>query len=89
MAAALAAYSELYRAAGDPASAGNGAETDLVDAVLAAFVAGEASLTDVLDVSRASRDVALARLDGLERTLGAERALEAALGRPLPGGDSR
>ncbi len=87
--AALASYSELYNAVD---SAGSNAETDVadiadvVDTVLAAFEAGEASLTDVLDTSRATHDVEIARLQLLEHTLAAERQLEAALGRPVPGG---
>ena len=68
------------------------AATDRIDvaiATFAAFVAGAASLTVVLDALRASIDVRLARLESLDQALAAERELEAAIGRPiLPGGRS-
>lgn len=85
--AALAAYSELYEFAasadGDPADA------DVAAAVFAAFEAGEADLTDVLDAHRSTVDLRLARLETLAIALAAERELEAAMGRPiLPGGSS-
>ncbi len=58
-------------------------------AVFAAFEAGEAGLTDVLDTLRASVGVQMARLDSLDLALATERALEAAIGGPvLPGGSS-
>ncbi len=85
--AALVAYSELYEFAattdGDPADA------DVAVAVLAAFEAGEADLTDVLDAHRSTVDLRLARLETLSVALTAERELEAAMGHPiLPGGSS-
>lgn len=85
--AALVAYSELYEFAatadGDPADA------DVAAAVFAAFEAGEADLTDVLDAHRSTVDLRLARLETLWAALTAERELEAAMGRPiLPGGSS-
>ena len=55
----------------------------MVDGMLAAFEAGEASLTDVLDALRATLDVRLVRLETFARALAAERDLEAALGRPV------
>ena len=85
--AALASYSELYRAVATGA-AGTAAD-DIVDSVLAAFEAGEASLTDVLDSLRTTIDVRLARLETLAAALAAERDLEAAVGHLiLPGGNS-
>ena len=85
--AALAAYTDLYRLAKpeDP----RGEKLDVAVATFAAFEAGEASLTDVLDSLRASVEVRMARLESLELALTAERELEAATGRPIfPGGNS-
>jgi hypothetical protein len=87
--AALASYTDLYRMA-KPRDA-HGERLDVAVATFAAFEAGEASLTDVLvlDSLRASLEVRLARLDSLDQALAAERALEAAIGRPIfPGGSS-
>jgi len=85
--AALAAYNDLYRIS-LPEEAGSEC-LDVAIATFAAFEAGEASLTDVLDALRASVDVKLARLESLDQALAAERELEAAIGRPiLPGGSS-
>jgi len=85
--AALAAYSDLYRASGSERR--DGLDAEIVGAVFAAFEAGEASLTDVLDASRSTVDVKLSRLDTYSRAIDAERELEAALGGPiLPGGSS-
>jgi cobalt-zinc-cadmium efflux system outer membrane protein len=85
--AALASYSELFEAV---VRGGSSAVTaGVVEAVFAAFAAGEASLTDVLDALRATVDVQMARVDSMARALAAERDLEAALGRPIfPGGSS-
>jgi cobalt-zinc-cadmium efflux system outer membrane protein len=85
--AALASYSELFEAV---VRGGSGAiEAGVVEAVFAAFAAGEASLTDVLDALRATIDVQMARVETLARALAAERELEAALGRSIfPGGSS-
>lgn len=85
--AALAAYSELY---GSAVSVGDDStDADVAAAVFAAFEAGEAGLTDVLDAHRSTVELRLARLDSLSVALTAERELEAALGRPvLPGGSS-
>jgi len=85
--AALASYTDLFSAA---APSGTTIETlDVAVAVFAAFEAGEASLTDVLDALRASVGVQMARLDSLDQALLAERELEAAIGRPIvPGGSS-
>lgn len=85
--AALASYSDLYRAAA--LAANDGSIDDVVNSVLAAFEAGEASLTDVLDSLRTTFDVRIARLEILAGALAAQRELEAAVGRPiLPGGSS-
>ena len=83
--AALASYSGLYRVVMN--TSGKAAHGDVLDAVLAAFEAGEASLTDMLDALRATLGVEIARLETLNRTLHAERELEAALGRPIFPGD--
>jgi outer membrane protein, heavy metal efflux system len=87
--AALGAYRELHRAVVSGTAEAGALEDGVVDSLLAAFAAGEASLTDVLDGLRTAVDVRLARLDTLAAALAAERRLEAALGRPiLPGGRS-
>lgn len=84
---ALGAYTDLYELispAGD-----DSADAEVAVAVFAAFEAGEADLTDVLDVHRSTVDLQLARLETLNAALAAERELEAAIGRPiLPGGSS-
>ena len=85
--AALATYTDLFPTA-TPLGV-DSADFDVAAAVFAAFEAGEASLTDVLDSLRASVGVQMARLESLDRALAAERELEAAIGRPLtPGGSS-
>ena len=85
--AALASYTTLFSAA---APLSPQTETlDVAVAVFAAFEAGEARLTDVLDALRASVGVQMARLESLDLALLAERELEAAIGRPIiPGGSS-
>ena len=86
--AALGSYATLYGEVA-PATTARTVEDEVVDALLAAFEAGEASLTDVLDGLRTTVDVRLARLETLAAALTAGRQLEAALGRPiLPGGSS-
>jgi len=85
--AALASYTDLYSAAVPVKPSAE--RFDVAAAAFAAFEAGEASLTDVLDSLRASVSVQMARLDSLDRALAAERELEGAIGRPiLPGGSS-
>jgi len=79
--AALASYSDLFPTA-TPLGDGAG-NVDVAAAVFAAFEAGEASLTDVLDSLRASVAVQMARIESLDRALAAERELEAAIGRPI------
>jgi cobalt-zinc-cadmium efflux system outer membrane protein len=84
---ALAWYSSLYSTAASHGS--DASDSDVVVSVLAAFEAGEASLTDVLDSLRTTVDVRIARIETLAGALAAERKLEAAIGRPiLPGGSS-
>jgi len=85
---ALGSYLELYVAA-TRTTPTRTVESEVVDSLMAAFIAGEASLTDVLDSLRTTVDVRLARLDTLAAALTAERLLEAAIGHPiLPGGSS-
>lgn len=84
---ALTSFSRLFRAVSaerPPAAAG-----DVIDSVRAAFDAGEASLTDLLDALRTTTEVRLTRLETLAAALEAQRELEAAMGAPLiPGGAS-
>lgn len=82
--ASLVAYSDLYRAA--TSSATDPGKPEVAVAVFAAFEAGEAGLTDVLDALRSTVDVQLARLETLDRALAAQRELETALGRPVLSG---
>jgi len=84
--AALASYSDLFKVVVHGGA--STAENDVADAVLAAFAAGEASLTDMLDALRATVGVEMARLETFARALDAERELEAALGRPVLSGGS-
>jgi cobalt-zinc-cadmium efflux system outer membrane protein len=84
---ALGSYLELYAAA-TQATPTRSVESEVVDSLMAAFTAGEASLTDVLDSLRTTIDVRLARLDTLAAALTAERLLEAAIGHPILSGGS-
>ncbi len=58
----------------------------VIAAATAAYRAGEASLTDLLDSLRAAMAVRLADIDLRGKALEAHRELEAVLGRPLTGG---
>ncbi len=58
----------------------------VIAAATAAFRAGEASLTDLLDSLRAAMAAHLAEIDLRGQALETHRELEAALGRPLTGG---
>ena len=58
----------------------------VIAAATAAFRAGEASLTDLLDSVRAAIGARLGEIDLRGQALEAHRDLEAALGRPLTGG---
>ena len=55
-------------------------------AATAAYRAGEASLTDLLDSLRAATSSSLAEIDLRAQAMEFHRDLEAALGRPLVGG---
>ena len=56
-------------------------------AATAAYRAGEAALTDLLDTLRAGHDARLGEPSTcVEQALAAHRDLEVALGRPLDGG---
>ncbi len=82
LAGALAAYERLSREAGAAEAAA--AETDAVLAgASAAFELGEADLTDFLDSLRAALASRTTSLALREAALAAERALEAAAGRPV------
>lgn len=81
-AAAYRALSAAAREAG-PASA----DADrVITAATAAFRAGEASLTDLLDSLRSAADARIGEIELRGQALEAHRELEAALGRPLVGG---
>ena len=80
-----AGYRALAAASRDAARTSE--ESDrVISAATAAFRAGEASLTDLLDSLRAANGARLGEIDLREQALGAHRELEAALGRPLIGG---
>jgi outer membrane protein TolC len=80
-----AAYRALFAASREAKGAFE--EGDQVTAAAtAAFRAGEASLTDLLDSLRAAMGARLREIDLREKALEAHRELEAALGRPLVGG---
>lgn len=84
----LAAYVAL-RSASEEATAVS-AETDrVIEAATAAYRAGEASLTDLLDALRAAFEARLRELDVRAAALAAHRDLEDALARPLTDGGSR
>lgn len=80
-----AAYRTLFTAWRDAGRASE--ESDgVIAAATAAFRAGEASLTDLLDSLRAAVGARLGEIDLRRQALEAHRELEAALGRPLVGG---
>lgn len=80
-----AAYRTLFTAWRDAGRASE--ESDgVIAAATAAFRAGEASLTDLLDSLRAALGARLGEIDLRRQALEAHRELEAALGRPLVGG---
>jgi len=84
----LAAYRSLFKAVGEAREAS--AETDrVIEAATAAYRAGEASLTDLLDALRAAFETRLRELDMRALALATHRDLEAALGRPLTEGGVR
>jgi outer membrane protein TolC len=80
-----AAYRALFAASREARSTSE--ESDrVITAATAAFRAGEASLTDLLDSLRAAMAARLGEIDLRQEALEAHRELEAALGRPLIGG---
>ncbi len=84
----LAAYRSLFTAVSEAREATS--ETDrVIDAATAAYRAGEATLTDLLDALRAVFDTRLKELDLRAQALAAHRELEAAVGRPLVEGGTR
>lgn len=85
VAGGAAAYRLLFAASRDAGRAS--ADTDrVIAAATAAFGAGEASLTDLLDGLRAALGARLGEIELRGQALEAHRELEAALGRPLTGG---
>ena len=62
---------------------------EVVRGTAAAFEAGEADVTDLNDALRAAFNADLLALELRGEALAAERAFEAALGRPLATGGSR
>lgn len=84
----LDAYRALFTAVREAHQAS--AETDrVVEAATAAYRAGEASLTDLLDVLRSAFETRLRELLARALALAAHRDLEVALGRPLSEGGAR
>ncbi len=81
----LAAYRSLLVASRAARVASEDGER-VIAAATAAFRAGEASLTDLLDSLRAAMAARLGEMDLRGQALHAHRELEAALGRPLVGG---
>jgi outer membrane protein TolC len=81
----LSAYRALAAAAREAAP--TAADVDrVVTAATAAFRAGEASVTDLLDSLRAASSARIGEIELRGQALEAHRELEAALGRPLVGG---
>jgi outer membrane protein TolC len=80
-----AAYRVLSTAARDAGRMSEDADR-VIGAATAAFRAGEASLTDLLDSLRAAMDARLSEIELRGQALAAHRDLEGALGRPLVGG---
>jgi len=84
----LDAYRSLFMAVREAREAS--AETDrVIEAATAAYRAGEASLTDLLDALRSAFETRLRDLDLRAQALAAHRDLEAVLGRPLTEGGVR
>ncbi len=80
-----AAYRVLFAASREAGRTSEDSDR-VIAAATAAFRAGEASLTDLLDSLRAAMAARLAEIDLRDQALEAHRELEAALGRPLTGG---
>jgi outer membrane protein TolC len=81
----LAAYRTLFTASHEAGRTVEESERVTV-AATAAFRAGEASLTDLLDSLRAALGARLSEIDLREQATAAHRELESALGRALVGG---
>jgi outer membrane protein TolC len=79
------AYRTLFAASREARGASEDADR-VIAAATAAFRAGEASLTDLLDSLRAASGARIAEIDLRGQALEAHRELEAALGRPLMAG---
>lgn len=84
----LLAYRSLSAAVQD-ASQASGETERVIEAATAAYRAGEASLTDLLDALRSAFDTRLRELELRGLALATHRDLEAVLGRPLADGGSR
>jgi len=80
-----AAYRALFAASREAGRTAEDGER-VIAAATAAFRAGEASLTDLLDSLRAAMTAQMAEIDLRGQALDAHRELEAALGRSLSGG---
>jgi outer membrane protein TolC len=83
-AGALAAYERL-RAEASAAGSAIGETEEMLTGAAAAYQLGESGLTDFLDTLRAVLAARIAALEIREAALAAQRDLEAATGRPLPG----
>jgi outer membrane protein TolC len=85
IAGSAAAYQALFAAAREAGDALEDGER-VTTAATAAYRAGEASLTDLLDCLRAALAARIGEIALRERVLEAHREVEAALGQPLSGG---
>lgn len=81
----LAAYRLLVVSAGEAREAADESGR-VIEAATAAYRAGEATLTDLLDAVRTAFAARIREVEVRGRALETHRALEAAVGRPLPGG---
>ena len=84
----MAAYRVLFESAGEAQQALPRAE-QIVESVSGAFRAGEAGLTDLLDVFRMATGARLREVEARERASETHRDLEALLGVPLTEGGAR
>jgi len=84
----LDAYRVLFASAREAQDTASEAEK-VIEAATAAFRAGEAGLTDLLDALRSAFTARLRAIDSRAHALGAHRNLEAVLGRPLTEGENR
>ncbi|MGH7339703.1 MAG: TolC family protein [Candidatus Rokuibacteriota bacterium] len=84
----LKAYRVLFASARDARDTAGETEK-VIDAATAAFRAGEAGLTDLLDVLRSAFVARLRAIDSRAQALEAHRNLEAVLGQPLKAGGDR